>query len=308
MGKKITTEEFKIRVALVHPLFYNFDQVEYISAKIKVKVICQKHGDFYATPDNLMQGKGCKLCGYESNSKLQTKSFQDFVDEAKKLYGDKYLYNKENYLSSQRQMSIFCTVHHRLFKVTPSAHIRGRECKLCGTMKSVSSKRKYQQSKIIERFTAVHGDAYDYSLLEYQAMRTKVSIICKMHDMFSITPHNHLNGQGCPKCSIFGYNKSKAGLFYVLSYKDIIKVGITNRDIHTRIKEINRSFNGVFKEAYSVKGTGESVYKLEKDILIYLSNLYRQPSEIFQGSTECFYGVNLPHLINTIEENINAFN
>lgn len=99
MGKKITTEEFKIRVALVHPLFYNFDQVEYISAKIKVKVICQKHGDFYATPDNLMQGKGCKLCGYESNSKLQTKSFQDFVDEAKKLYGDKYLYNKENYLS-----------------------------------------------------------------------------------------------------------------------------------------------------------------------------------------------------------------
>ena len=41
-------------------------------------------------------------------------------------------------------------------------------------------------------------------------MFTKVCIICKVHGEFWQTPHNHLKGYGCKKCSI---EKNKLNLF-----------------------------------------------------------------------------------------------
>lgn len=301
MGKKITTEEFKIRVRAIHPKHYNFDQVDYISAKTKVKVLCANHGVFYMTPDNLSQGKGCKLCGYENTIRLQTRSFEDFEVSAKKLYGDKYRYEKESYSRSQSKMRMFCTIHNHTFSVTPSAHLRGRECSKCGTIKSTSKIMMSQQKSIIERYKVVHGNKYNYDHSQYKTMRSKTDIVCHNHGLFSITPHNHLNGQGCPKCSTFGYNKSKEGSLYVLTCDYITKVGITNRDVSKRVAEINRSFGRTFKEVFSVKDCGEKIAELEKNILEFLISRYEQPIELFQGSTECFHDVNLSELINIIE-------
>ena len=47
----------------------------------------------------------------------------------------------------------------------------------------------------------VHGDKYDYSLVEYVTTQTKVLIICREHGPFSQTPTNHMRGHGCPNCS-----------------------------------------------------------------------------------------------------------
>ena len=47
---------------------YDFSEVEYKGANKNVKVICKKHGAFWATPNNLYAGKGCKLC---HSSKLE---------------------------------------------------------------------------------------------------------------------------------------------------------------------------------------------------------------------------------------------
>lgn len=51
----------------------------------------------------------------------------------------------------------------------------------------------------------IHGDTYDYSLVEYNFNRIKVKIICKEHGVFQQTPEQHLSGKGCIKC---GYKKS----------------------------------------------------------------------------------------------------
>lgn len=49
---------------------------------------------------------------------------------------------------------------------------------------------------------AVHGDQYDYSLVNYTGNKNKVSIICPKHGEFSQAPVNHVRmKQGCPKCS-----------------------------------------------------------------------------------------------------------
>jgi hypothetical protein len=55
--------------------------------------------------------------------------------------------------------------------------------------------------KEIEKFKSIHGDAYDYSLVNYINNITKIEIICKIHGVFEQTPHHHKRGGGCGKCT-----------------------------------------------------------------------------------------------------------
>lgn len=42
---------------------YDVSAAEYHDCKSHVSVSCQKHGEFRATPDNFLRGKGCPVCG-----------------------------------------------------------------------------------------------------------------------------------------------------------------------------------------------------------------------------------------------------
>lgn len=53
----------------------------------------------------------------------------------------------------------------------------------------------------IEKSKIIHNNKYIYNDVSYINTRTKVTIICPIHDSFEILPHNHIAGQGCPKCS-----------------------------------------------------------------------------------------------------------
>lgn len=56
-------------------------------------------------------------------------------------------------------------------------------------------------TEFIRKAIIVHGDKYDYSKVVYINTRTKVIIICKVHNHeFLVTPHNHLLGTNCPIC------------------------------------------------------------------------------------------------------------
>jgi hypothetical protein len=61
--------------------------------------------------------------------------------------------------------------------------------------------RKFTQEEALRRFKKVHGNKYDYSLVQYINNQTKVIIICNEHGSFQQLPRNHFNGQNCPKCS-----------------------------------------------------------------------------------------------------------
>jgi hypothetical protein len=55
--------------------------------------------------------------------------------------------------------------------------------------------------KFVEKAKMIHGDKYDYSLVDYKNVKTKVKIICPDHGPFEQRPDSHLNGCGCFKCS-----------------------------------------------------------------------------------------------------------
>ena len=52
----------------------------------------------------------------------------------------------------------------------------------------------------IEKAKKIHGNIYDYSLVNYINNHTKIKIICE-HGIFEQTPKKHLFGQGCKKCN-----------------------------------------------------------------------------------------------------------
>ena len=56
--------------------------------------------------------------------------------------------------------------------------------------------------QFISKAKNIHGDKYDYSLVEYITSRIKVNIICRIHGEFEQLPRLHLSGNGCNACGI----------------------------------------------------------------------------------------------------------
>jgi glutaredoxin len=56
--------------------------------------------------------------------------------------------------------------------------------------------------EFIKKAQKVHGDNYDYNLVEYVGTTTRVKIICNEHGEFEQTPRKHLSGNGCPLCGM----------------------------------------------------------------------------------------------------------
>lgn len=61
--------------------------------------------------------------------------------------------------------------------------------------------KKLAQNKFIRKAIQVHGDKYDYSLVDYVNCNTKVKIVCPIHGEFWQTPFQHFKTTGCEKCS-----------------------------------------------------------------------------------------------------------
>ena len=53
----------------------------------------------------------------------------------------------------------------------------------------------------IENAKSIHGNKYDYSLIQYKNNRNGVEIICPLHGVFKQTPYKHLMGRGCHRCA-----------------------------------------------------------------------------------------------------------
>jgi predicted nucleic acid-binding Zn-ribbon protein len=108
-------------------------------------------------------------------------------------------------------------------------------CKQCGHLKR-------NKIDFFAKAKEVHGDKYDYSLVEYKTIHDKVTIVCPIHGQFSQKACNHLNKQGCPQCGLInrGNPNKKSSETYVAECKakyhdqyDYSKTQYVNK--HTKI-------------------------------------------------------------------------
>ena len=67
--------------------------------------------------------------------------------------------------------------------------------------------KKSNTKEFIEKAIKIHGDKYDYSLVEYKNCITKVIIICKIHGEFLLSPDSHFKKKRiCHLCKLDNIN------------------------------------------------------------------------------------------------------
>jgi very-short-patch-repair endonuclease len=59
---------------------------------------------------------------------------------------------------------------------------------------------KSSTEEFIQKAILIHGNKYNYTLVQYIKNKIKVKIICLIHGIFEQTPDAHLQGRGCQKC------------------------------------------------------------------------------------------------------------
>lgn len=197
--RKQGIEEFISKSIQIHGCFYDYSKVEYVDCKTKVCIICPIHGEFWQAPSYHLMGQGCPMCRYEKVSKKRRSCTDEFFSKAKEVHGDRYNYSLVEYINYHTKVKIICP-KHGVFEQTPAIHLRGGGCPKCKAEKA-SNLYRGDIFNFIEKAHIVHGDKYDYSKVEYINNQTPVCIICPVHGEFWQRPINHLQGQGCHKCS-----------------------------------------------------------------------------------------------------------
>ena len=124
----------------------------------------------------------------------------EWIEQAKKVHGNKYDYSKTIYKSWKEKVCVICPEHGEWW-VEPASHLQGYGCPRCSNS-SVGLSLKEREKKFIEKALLFYGSKYDYSKVNYNGKRNKVCIICPEHGEFWQTPERHLKGNGCPKCSL----------------------------------------------------------------------------------------------------------
>lgn len=161
-----------------------------------------------------------------------------------------------------------------------------------------------KQEYFINQAREVHGDTYDYSLVEYINSKTKIKIICRKHGIFEQLASHHLIGQNCKKCTsefnLGGWysntkNLSKLSNMYILEFvgnnEYFFKFGVAI-NINKRIQVLNSKTNYIYniKIVKVVKNTVDYCGKMEHRFKkkIWKERRTYLPKIKFGGMWECF--------------------
>jgi Zn finger protein HypA/HybF involved in hydrogenase expression len=266
MAIKLTQDEFIQKAIDKHNDLYFYDKVVYINSRIKVKIICKEHDIFEQIPSNHLNGNGCPKC--KLGGKLSTLYF---IEKSNFIHNNKYDYSLVEYIKSKLKVKIICK-EHGIFEQRPSNHIDGQGCPKC------NFNFRSNTIEFIKKSELIHGNKYDYSLVNYINDRSKIDIICKEHGIFEQVVNYHLTGSGCPKCKLGGKSSTKKFIESVSSihdYKyDYRLVEYINS--YTKVN-IMCEHHGLFKQrpANHLKGEGCPKCRLSKgevEIMRYLDN------------------------------------
>ena len=196
--RKSTTQQFIEKSNKIHSNLYDYSLVEYVNNHTEVQIICSIHGEFPQKPNNHTTNKqGCPKCGKISMSDKQKIPLKVLLKKFNKIHKNKYDYSLINYTNIDGLIDIICPIHGK-FTQSPNNHLHNHGCPDC------TKNRKSTTEKFIKKAQLIHGDKYDYSLVDYINAHKNVKIRCKKHNyIFEIIPNNHIHikhKRGCPIC------------------------------------------------------------------------------------------------------------
>lgn len=223
--KKQKADCFIERAFKIHGSKYDYSEIKYIKATIQIKIICPIHGLFSMSPNQHLQGRGCKPCGIKKRAKLKNCSWESFLSRSKISHNDKFEYLQESFKNLSSRVKIKCPFHG-FFVQKAKDHIVGKGCLKCG-YKSRAQKKTISLKSFIDRSSIIHNNKYNYSQVRYKKGREKVKISCPLHGVFLQTPEGHLSGRGCKRCVGFISHQETSWLDYIGLPNDYLHRNVT---------------------------------------------------------------------------------
>lgn len=184
----INFDDFKEKAKRVHNNKYNYDNVLYVNFSTKINITCFNHGLFSQTPRSHLSGHGCPTC-----SGTKKINHHEFINRISNEYKKIYDLNKCIYINAKTPVIIICNKHGGFSKFAQQIY-KGDGCPKC-TLENLPAKRNFLAKAVL-----VHGQTLDFSKANYISAREKITVSCKKHGDFFITPNHILNGKGCPLC------------------------------------------------------------------------------------------------------------
>ena len=91
----------------------------------------------------------------------------------------------------------------------------------------------------------------------------------------------------------------------MLSCGEVTKIGVTNREVNSRVTEINKSSGMEFTPLfYQRLDDGGIPWVVEWSMKLYLNSTYSRVGSKFDGHTECFVGVDNTQLVKMVQQSI----
>lgn len=304
---RVSQEDFIAKCKVSQKVPIDFTDFIYIDQKTKYNITCTKHNLNYSQQgQSLLIGTiGCSECLREHKSKITSSNLDEFVLKFKYKFPDSnFDFSKSVYTRARDHIEVVCNKGHN-FRAKPNNLLSGHGCPVCFESSRGHAFARGKES-YIRKFLEVHLDKYDYSLVEdFKNCKQKVTVICKTHGCFKITPDNHVQGKGCPLCGKAGYQPQKPATFYILKVtEDVIKFGITN-NLTRRLKEINKAsvfniqvmYSFDFLDGYIPQEIENSVYR---DTSILRSVVSK--ADMQSGYVETTYLSNLSKILSIVEK------
>lgn len=223
-----------------------------------------------------------------------------FLIKANQKHNGKYDYSLVNYQKRDVKIKIICPIHG-VFEQRPGDHLR-YGCGECGGTKQLTTEN------FIEKAKKIHGNKYDYSLVEYQKAKVKVKVICPIHGIFEIDPNNHLFKKGCRQCGLntgvwsFSQWEEKGlkstsfdsfKLYIIECWNDderFYKIGKTFKTVNDRFKG-NSFMPYNYKVLKVIEGDAKYISELEVELKNKNNKHPYQPKLKFNGWYECYVNV-----------------
>lgn len=200
---------------------WDYSKVNYIDCIKRIKLRCIKHNfEFEQIPSNhLEKSNNCKYC--------KSRTTEEFIEESKNIWGDKFDYSKVNYIRTDYPIILICKKHNFEFEQKPYLNLQKQcGCKICNTMST---------EEFVQKANIIHNNRYDYNLVKYKKSQEKIKILCIKHNhIFEQTPNNHLRGNGCPIC------KSSQGELLIKKILDYIKVDYIQEKTFDDCKDVSK--------------------------------------------------------------------
>ena len=153
--RTLAADEALRRMVEVQP-HLDYSRFKYKTSWTNSGVVCLEHGEFLASYNDIVAGRGCLPCSRAAQSAASIIPFDEFVRRARETHGDRYQYIESSYSGMSNYVTAICPDHGE-FRLNAGSYVFSQGCHSCKDHGFNPKKRAWLY---LLRIEAENGEAF----------------------------------------------------------------------------------------------------------------------------------------------------